>query len=81
MLPQTETPSSIENTYVEAPQFAEHCGQSRCGQAQTAFEVYQRILQRLQANQQENLEEAKENDLIKQIWLDSFTGRPIQYQC
>ncbi|XP_016930606.3 ventrally expressed gene D protein [Drosophila suzukii] len=81
MIPQSENTPLTEDTYLEESQFSEHCGQSRCGQAQTAFEVYQRILHRLQNQPQENGTRANENELEKQIWLASFTGRPIQYQC
>ncbi|XP_016987459.1 ventrally expressed gene D protein [Drosophila rhopaloa] len=81
MIPQNENPPSIQDTYIEEPQFSDHCGQSRCGQAQTALEVYQRILHRIHNQPQENDTKASENDLMKQIWLASFTGRPIQYNC
>jgi len=81
MIPQSENTPLTEDTYLEESQFSEHCGQNRCGQAQTAFEVYQRILHRLQNQPQENGTRANENELEKQIWLASFTGRPIQYQC
>ncbi|XP_037714506.1 ventrally expressed gene D protein [Drosophila subpulchrella] len=81
MIPQSENPPLTEDTYLEESQFSEHCGQSRCGQAQTAFEVYQRILHRLQTQPQENGTRADDNELEKQIWLASFTGRPIQYKC
>ncbi|XP_017078860.1 ventrally expressed gene D protein [Drosophila eugracilis] len=82
MIPQSDNPSLNEDTYVEESQFPgpEHCGQSRCGQSQTAYEVYQRILQRLQPHPQEKTAKANENELEKQIWLASFTGRPIQYR-
>ncbi|XP_017110519.1 ventrally expressed gene D protein [Drosophila elegans] len=82
MIPQNENPAIIlDDTYVEEHQFSDHCGQSLCGQAQTAFEVYQRILHRLQNHPHENPTKASESDLMKQIWLASFTGRPIQYNC
>ncbi|KAH8348829.1 hypothetical protein KR084_011658 [Drosophila pseudotakahashii] len=81
MIPQSENNPLAEDTYDEEAQFSEHCGQSRCGQNQTAFEVYQRILHRLQAHAQENDTKVNDNELQKQIWLASFTGRPIQYQC
>ncbi|XP_017007945.2 ventrally expressed gene D protein [Drosophila takahashii] len=80
MIPQSENNPLAKDTYVEESQFSEHCGQSRCGQNQTAFEVYQRIVHRLQANTQESDYKANDSELQKQIWLASFTGRPIQYQ-
>lgn len=83
MIPQSESPASFEDSYAGEPQFSEDssCGQSRCGQAQTALEVYQRILQRLESQREENTEKAIENDLMKQIWIASFTGKTIQYRC
>ncbi|XP_043645933.1 ventrally expressed gene D protein [Drosophila teissieri] len=81
MIPHSENPFSSEDTFVEEPQFSEHCGNSRCGQPQTAYEVYHRILQRLQAQEHKASTEANEQELRKQIWIASFTGRPLQYQC
>ncbi|EDV55596.1 ventrally expressed gene D protein [Drosophila erecta] len=81
MIPLSENPFSIEDTYVEEPQSSEHCGSSRCGQPQTAYVVYHRILQRLQAQEHKSSTEPNEKELRKQIWIASFTGRPLQYQC
>ncbi|XP_016953190.1 ventrally expressed gene D protein [Drosophila biarmipes] len=80
MIPQSESPQT-QDTYVKESQFSEHCGQSRCGQAQTAFEVYQRLVDRLQIHPQEMGKQPNRNELERQIWLASFTGRPLQYQC
>lgn len=81
MIPHSENPFSIEDTYVEVPQFSEQCGNSRCGQPQTAYEVYQRILLRLQAQEHTRSTEANEYEIRKKFWIASFTGRPLQYQC
>ncbi|EDW56766.1 ventrally expressed gene D protein [Drosophila sechellia] len=81
MIPHCENPFSIEDTYVEEPQFSEQCGHSRCGQPQTAYEVYQRILLRLQAQEHTRSTEANECEIRKKFWIASFTGRTLQYQC
>ncbi|KAH8401509.1 hypothetical protein KR009_006016 [Drosophila setifemur] len=78
MIPQSENSTLIEDTFPEEPQLSE---ESRCGQDQRALEVYQRILQRLQTQPQEYAIKTNESDLMKQIWIASFTGRPIQYHC
>ncbi|XP_020799152.1 ventrally expressed gene D protein [Drosophila serrata] len=82
MIPQSEGPALIEDSYAGEPQFSSadsSCGQSSCGKAQTALEVYQRILQRLE--QQEDTTKSRQNDLKRQIWIASFTGGTIQYHC
>ncbi|XP_017027562.1 ventrally expressed gene D protein [Drosophila kikkawai] len=81
MIPQSEGPALFEDSYAGEPHFSEDsaCGQSRCGKTQTALEVYQRILQRLE--RQEDTTKAHQNDLKRQIWIASFTGGTIQYHC
>ncbi|KAH8376241.1 hypothetical protein KR200_008923 [Drosophila serrata] len=82
MIPQSEGPALIEDLYAGEPQLSSgdsSCGQSSCGKAQTALEVYQRILQRLE--QQEDTTKSRQNDLKRQIWIASFTGGTIQYHC
>ncbi|KAH8269644.1 hypothetical protein KR018_011367 [Drosophila ironensis] len=76
MIPECEHSILMEEEVLEESCYYEDCGQSRC--EQTAWEVYQRILQRLQAQTQESATD--DSDLMKQLWLASFTGRPIQYQ-
>ncbi|KAH8254261.1 hypothetical protein KR032_009160 [Drosophila birchii] len=82
MIPQSEEPALFEDSFSGEPQFSSEdpsCGQSRCGKAQTALEVYQRILQHLE--RQEDTSKAHQNDLKRQIWIASFTGGTIQYNC
>ncbi|KAH8304843.1 hypothetical protein KR059_000096, partial [Drosophila kikkawai] len=79
MIPPSEGPALLEYSYAGESQFSEDsaCGQSRCGKAQTALEVYQRILQRLE--RQEDTTKAHQNDLKRQIWIASFTGETISF--
>ncbi|KAH8291279.1 hypothetical protein KR054_010285 [Drosophila jambulina] len=82
MIPQSESPALFEDSCAGEFQLSSEdsaCGQSRCGKAQTALEVYQRILQRLEL--EENNTKAHHDELKRQIWIASFTGGTIQYHC
>ncbi|KAH8321444.1 hypothetical protein KR074_004852 [Drosophila pseudoananassae] len=81
MIPQTENIDSIEETLLEECQFFEDCGESSCDRAETAMEVCHRILQRLSTHPQDYSTKMNESDFLKQIWIASFTGGPIQYRC
>ncbi|XP_034653219.1 ventrally expressed gene D protein [Drosophila subobscura] len=81
MIPQSESPALFEDNFIgESLPGPEDCGQSRCGQNQTALEVYERILQRLQSQQEAYASRVEKAALMKQIWIASFTGSRLQYQ-
>ncbi|XP_022233456.1 ventrally expressed gene D protein [Drosophila obscura] len=83
MIPQCESPAVFEENFVGESSHSgpEDCEQSRCGQGQTALEVYERILRRLQSSQQDpHASRVDEAVLMKQIWIASFTGSRLQYR-
>ncbi|BFG05059.1 ventrally expressed gene D protein [Drosophila madeirensis] len=81
MIPQSESPALFEDNFIwESLPGPEDCEQSRCGQNQTALEVYERILQRLQSQQEAYASRVEKAALMKQIWIASFTGSRLQYQ-
>ncbi|XP_017148702.1 ventrally expressed gene D protein [Drosophila miranda] len=81
MIPQSESPALFEDNFVgESHTVPENCEHSRCGQSQTALEVYERILRRLQSQQEVYASRVDEAALMKQIWIASFTGSRLQYR-
>ncbi|XP_030388462.1 ventrally expressed gene D protein [Scaptodrosophila lebanonensis] len=63
------------------------CNESRCGQSETAAEVYRRIVDRLQMYPSRNsLDNAQshasklDEDQLRRIWIASFTGSSLFYR-
>ncbi|KAH8399329.1 hypothetical protein KR215_007837 [Drosophila sulfurigaster] len=77
MIPQTE---DIETAPVYLQSGKSDCEESRCNQLQTAAEVYRRILERLQREQQYQNAQTQHEETLKQIWIASFTGGNIYYR-
>ncbi|ALC40517.1 ventrally-expressed-protein-D [Drosophila busckii] len=80
MIPQSEFAATAA---VQTQLDVDYCEESRCNQPQTAVEIYHRILERLQRqSEQHHMDKTADQiseDLLKQIWIASFTGGNIYY--
>ncbi|EDW01297.1 uncharacterized protein LOC6560210 [Drosophila grimshawi] len=56
------------------------CEESRCNQLQTASHVYRRIVERMQKQHTQSFDPNPCEEILKQIWIASFTGGNIYYR-
>ncbi|KAL7735103.1 hypothetical protein ACLKA6_001971 [Drosophila palustris] len=81
MIPQTEDIATARDSLeVAASEDRVFCEESRCNQLQTAADVYRRIVEHLQRQQQCQNKPNAHEETLKQIWISSFTGGNIYYR-
>ncbi|TDG50891.1 hypothetical protein AWZ03_002546 [Drosophila navojoa] len=83
MIPSTESIDAAQAGLESPSNMGVWSEQSHCNQLQTAAEVYRRILERMQreAGCQDNNSAAHPyEEVLKQIWIATFTGHNIYYR-
>ncbi|XP_023164675.1 uncharacterized protein LOC111595261 [Drosophila hydei] len=84
MIPSAESIDSAQAGFESPINMGVWCEESRCNQLQTAADVYRRTVERIQRETtdcQDNSSAAKAyEEILKQIWIATFTGGNIYYR-